>query len=124
MITDLNCFVEDAYKKQSGLGANPSVFRRDKDRKMPRSLGQDECIFKQYLLHQKTWQSKDGHFRIHPKDDDSGLMTSGFQGREFGFGFSCFNERRDKINEHRRGYGGKISAKIHTSKIKEVDGYL
>eukprot|EP00957_Ditylum_brightwellii_P074231 5640525-Ditylum_brightwellii.AAC.1 len=60
MLNNLNCFVEDAYKRQSGHGVNPSIFRRDKDRKILLSLGQDECIFKQYLLHQKTGSQKMG----------------------------------------------------------------
>eukprot|EP00957_Ditylum_brightwellii_P172113 13103624-Ditylum_brightwellii.AAC.1 len=38
------------------------------------SFGQDECIFKQYLMHKKAWQTKDGWFRIRPKDDGNGVM--------------------------------------------------
>eukprot|EP00957_Ditylum_brightwellii_P008013 607863-Ditylum_brightwellii.AAC.1 len=35
-----------------------------------------------------------------PKDDDSGLMASAFQSREFGMGFPQFEEYQDEINKY------------------------
>jgi len=64
MFKELQVYVQKLYEEHNGLGANPSVFRKDKSRKILICLGQDECIFKQYLLHRKAWQSKSGRFRI------------------------------------------------------------
>jgi hypothetical protein len=103
MFKQLRVYVEKLYEKHNGLGANPSVFRKDKSRKILICLGQDECIFKQYLLHRKAWQSKSGHFCIRPKDDGSGVMVSAFQSREFGFGFPDFEKVKDEVNCYRKG---------------------
>jgi hypothetical protein len=103
MFKELQVYVEKLYEEHNGLGANPSVFRKDKSRKILICLGQDECIFKQYLLHRKAWQSKSGRFRIRPKDDGSGVMVSAFQSREFGFGFPAFEQLQNEVNRYRKG---------------------
>eukprot|EP00957_Ditylum_brightwellii_P131278 10012591-Ditylum_brightwellii.AAC.1 len=46
MFKELQVYVEKLYQKHNGLGANPSVFRKDQSRKILICLGQDECIFK------------------------------------------------------------------------------
>jgi hypothetical protein len=58
----IHCLIRDAEMKTNGLGANQSWFRTDKLRKPLVMIGQDECIFKQFLMTKKAWQSKDGRF--------------------------------------------------------------
>lgn len=48
-------------------------------------ISQDEAIFKQYLFRVKRWQIGKTRAAM-PKDDGAGVMISGFQSREFGFG--------------------------------------
>jgi hypothetical protein len=68
------------------------------------ALGQDECIFKQFLCNGKAWHSKSGKFKLTPKDDGSGLMVSAFVSRPFGFGFPLFDqELLEKVNKFREG---------------------
>lgn len=47
-------------------------------------LGQDECIFKQYITFMHHWVKRDGQSAMSPKDDGMGLMASMFKCREFG----------------------------------------
>ena len=98
VFSDLHYLVDELEKVNDGMGYNQSHFRPDKERKVLIAIGQDECIFKQFLLHRKAWQSNSDKFRIRPKDDGSGMMVSAFQGREFGFGFSSFDKYKEKIN--------------------------
>ena len=42
MFKELKVYVEKLYQKHNGLGANPSVFQKDKSRKILICLGQDE----------------------------------------------------------------------------------
>jgi hypothetical protein len=46
----------------------------------------DECIFKQYLMTNKSWKGPNSETTLAPKDDGTGLMTSAFQSHEFCFG--------------------------------------
>jgi hypothetical protein len=48
-------------------------------------LGQDEVIFKQYLMNSQVWTSPDGTTPLVPKDDGKSLMISGFTSRELGY---------------------------------------
>ena len=88
--TDFHTYVDKAEEKNGGLVANQSYFRKDKGKPVLISFGQDEVIFKQFLLNKKCWYNKDGQFKCRPKDDGSGIMWSEYQSREYGFGFSPF----------------------------------
>eukprot|EP00978_Attheya_sp_CCMP212_P029890 scaffold107936_cov28-Attheya_sp.AAC.1 len=99
----LHKYIEEATKRNKGMGANQSHFRKDKTRNVLIPFGQDECIFKQFLLRKKAWRSKSGKFKLTPKDDGSGIMVSALESRTFGFGFSEFSKWKEKINEYRKG---------------------
>ena len=64
-------------------------------------LGQDECIFKQYLFSKGFWTHADGTKQLIPKEEGQGLMLSCFCSRELGFGFPLSQEVLDAINKKR-----------------------
>ena len=51
-------------------------------------LGQDECIFKQFIFTRGTWVLPDGTRQLVPKDEGQGVMLSSFCSRELGYGFN------------------------------------
>jgi hypothetical protein len=51
-------------------------------------LGQDGCIFKQYILTKKGWTAPDCKKALQPKDEGQGVMISSFVSREFGYGMT------------------------------------
>ena len=116
LINDLEC-------SNDGIGLNQSIFREDKPKKVLLVFGQDECIFKQFLLNNKAWQTKDGRFTCRPKDDGSGLMVSAFQGRSHGFGFPDFEKLKHAVNKYRKGkhYFDVKAAKRILSKTEKGD---
>jgi len=115
--SDLHHLIERAEARNNGVGANQSYFRRDKGNKILLSIGQDECIFKQFLMMKKAWQNKNGRFRLRPKDDGRGIMVSAFQCREFGFGFPFFQLYKDQINAFRAG-----KSYVDTRAAKNING--
>jgi hypothetical protein len=66
------------------------------------AFGHDVSIFKQFLISSKTWIGPDGERNIAPKDDGLGVMISGFQSREFGFGVAVSDEQLKEVNEKRK----------------------
>ena len=48
-------------------------------------LGQDECIYRQYIFHNKCWFGPNGETPLMPKSEGQGFMISGIVCREFGF---------------------------------------
>jgi hypothetical protein len=52
------------------FGGALSIFR-DKDKKPLVLFGQDECIFKQYLVKGKHWRGKEGKVPMYRKDDSN-----------------------------------------------------
>ena len=77
-------------------------------------LGQDECIFKQYLFNKGLWMSPDGKKQLIPKDEGQGLMLSSFCCHELGYGFTLSKEELDKVNKNRIGkkYSDETTAKL------------
>ena len=75
-------------------------------------IGQDEAIFKQYLFRMKRWQIGKTRAAM-PKDDGAGVMISGFQSREFGFGLEMSVDDLRRVNEAREGqnYTDELAAK-------------
>ena len=66
-------------------------------------IGQDECIFKQFLFSHKHWSLPDGTTPPMPKEEGQGVMLSAFVSREFGFGFELTEAQLDHINAYRKG---------------------
>jgi hypothetical protein len=64
-------------------------------------FGQDECIFKQFLMTKKTWIGPNGEKNLVPKDEGLGRMISAFVSREFGFGLAVTPEQLNEINAKR-----------------------
>ncbi len=78
-------------------------------------FGQDEAIFKQYLLTLKHWIGRKGERPLVPKDEGQGVMLSVFQSREWGFGFGELTaEELALVNCHRNGqhYRDEAAAKL------------
>jgi hypothetical protein len=73
-----------------GVGEKPMIM-----------LGQDECIFKQFNLTNKSWSDPEGTRALLPKDDGQGVMISAFVSREFGFGMKLTSSQLDEINRER-----------------------
>ena len=73
----LKKYISEAESKPGGVGSFQSHFCSDNNRKICISFGQDECIFKQYLIYRKACIINI-KFRISPKDDGEGIMVSAF----------------------------------------------
>ena len=83
-------------------GGNLSV-RKPPNTKPLMILGQDECIFKQYLFTAGYWMLPDGTKQLVPKDEGQGIMLSSFTCRELGYGMEISKEVIDAVNLQRRG---------------------
>jgi hypothetical protein len=66
-------------------------------------LGQDECVFHQYLLPSKTWVGPNGERPLLPKTNGEAYMVSGFTSRFLGFGPQLTTAQLRAVNEHRAG---------------------
>ena len=84
------------------FGVNLSV-RRDKNKETIIVLGHDECIFRQYVLTNKSWNGPEGQKSITPKVSGQGIMISAFQSRAFGFGMDLSEQQLEEINFFRDG---------------------
>ena len=83
------------------FGGNLSV-RKNDDEKPLILIGQDECIFKQYLFSNAQWCLPDGQRAIIPKDEGQGIMISAFVSREFGYGHDLTTSQLAEINNYRK----------------------
>ena len=83
-------------------GGNLSV-RKPPNTKPLMLLGQDECIFKQYLFTAGYWMLPDGTKQLVPKDEGQGIMLSSFTCRELGYGMQLSKDVIDAVNLRRRG---------------------
>jgi hypothetical protein len=79
-------------------GGNLSV-RKTSQVKPLICFGQDECIFKQFLLTPKAWTAPDGQKAMIQKDEGLGVMISAFVSLEMGFGYDISEEDLVKVNE-------------------------
>jgi hypothetical protein len=102
----------EKMNKESEFGGNLSV-RINPDKKPLIVFGQDECIVKQYLVTQKSWNGPNGEQALVPKDDGLGVMLSAFVSREFGFGMELTTEQMQHVNAKRLGqkYKDEMAAK-------------
>ena len=65
-------------------------------------IGQDECIFKQFIFSKGVWVHPDGVHQLVPKDEGQGLMLSSFCCRELGYGYQPSDETLKKVNRIRK----------------------
>ena len=93
------CLAE--YIKDLRFGGNLSV-RKKADDKPLIMIGQDECIFKQYTMHNRQWKLPDGTQQILPKDDGAGVMISSFVSRDYGYGLDVSDSVLNEMNERRK----------------------
>ena len=84
------------------FGGNVSVRKPVGQRKLM-MFGQDEVIFRQFLMWMYSWTLPDGTKQLVPKDDGMGLMLSSFCSRELGYGFPLTQDMLDLVNEQRKG---------------------
>ena len=77
-------------------------------------LGQDECIFKQYIFTNGVWVLPDGTRELVPKDEGHGVMLSSLCSRELGYGFELSKAILDEVNIKREGkhYSDSTAAKL------------
>ena len=66
-------------------------------------IGQDECIFKQFLFTYKQWILPDGTQPPMPKDEGQGVMLSSFVSRDFGYSYELTPSELARVNEFRKG---------------------
>ena len=76
-------------------------------------FGQDECIFKQYLISTHKWYLHDGTNSVDPKTEGDGVMISAFVSRDFGFGLPLTHQQLQDVNRYRQNqhYLDKDAAK-------------
>ena len=94
-----------SFSEQLGgtpFGGNLSVRKQQSDKPLI-IMGQDECIFKQYLFSHKSWVAPDGTRALIPKDEGAGVMISAIASREFGFGMKITEDELRRVNEYRQG---------------------
>jgi hypothetical protein len=98
-VDDSDCL----FKMGSSLKYGGNLSHKMKaDEKPLVMFGQDEAIFKQYLLSPRAWCGRNGERPLLPKDEGQGVMLSVFQSREFGFGFDNLSEEElQRINAYR-----------------------
>ena len=65
-------------------------------------LGQDEVIFKQFIMNLNEWRGRKGEMPTKPKDEGQGLMGSGVNSREFGYGWKLSAAELEVVNAFRR----------------------
>ena len=85
-------------------------------------VGQDECIFKQYLFSKGFWTHADGTKQLIPKEEGQGIMVSSFCCRELGFGCPISASVLDAINAQRENQNycdEKAGIEVHGSPKKQ-----
>ena len=91
--------------------------RKPSNKKKTMIIGQDECIFKQFLFSKNFWSLPDGTKQIIPKDEGHGVMLSSFCCRELGFGFEICDELLEKVNLMRKGQTYSDEAAAHAINV-------
>ena len=87
---------------QIPFGGKLSVRLNDGERPLI-IFGQDESIFKQYLMKSKAWTCPDGETQMVPKDEGAGIMISAFVSRDFGYGYpELTTDQLKQVNDNRK----------------------
>jgi hypothetical protein len=103
------------------MGGNCSV-RKKNDEQTVMIVGQDEAIFKQFLLNSKMWTGPNGERPLLPKDEGSGVMISSFITREHGLIREIDDYILTTVNSNRLGasYADEEAAiDVHGTKKKK-----
>ena len=82
-------------------------------------IGQDECVFSQYLLSSKMWMGPNNESPLLPKSEGEGHMISAFQSCDFGFGLQISDDKLCLINAKHQNDGY-----IDTAAAMEVFGSI
>lgn len=87
-------------------------------------FGQDEAIYRQFMMNSKLWAGRGGKQTIRPKDPGQGLMISAIKSRAFGWIRELSDEDMVKVNLFRRNvrntYDDEAAAiKVTGSKTKK-----
>ena len=83
-------------------------------------LGQDECIFKQFIFSKGIWVLPDGTKQLIPKEEGQGVMLSSFSCRELGYAYPICGYILSQVNKRRENqeYSDKEAAKIKNQTTK------
>jgi len=65
-------------------------------------IGQDKCVFSQFLLSSKVWIGPNKEALLLPKSEGEGHMISAMQSRNFGFGLPIAEDKLLLINALRQ----------------------
>ena len=88
------------------------------------SFGHDEVIFNKNAFSSKCWFGPKGEQPLVPKEDGTGVMVSGMQSREFGFGFPELTDENllsiNSIRSHKLYNDVNAATKICGSKEKPL----
>ena len=88
--------------KDAQFGGYLGVRKKDEERPII-MIGQDKCIFKQFLLVKKQWILPDGTAAINPKDESMDNMISSFCSHDFGYVFKLSTKQLLIVNCYREG---------------------
>jgi len=83
--------IADGYVATKSIRSNPN------DRPLM-IIGQDECVFSQFLLRSKMWTGPNKEAPLLPKSEGDGRMLSGMQSRDFGFGLPMNADQLAQVN--------------------------
>ena len=83
-------------------------------------IGQDESVYKQYLINSKQWNLPDGTTAVNPNYEGHEIMLSSFVSHDFGYGWKLSPEQLLTVNIYRQGktYTDEIAA-LEVLKQKE-----
>ena len=75
-------------------------------------IGQDECVFSQFLLSSKMWTGPNSEAPLLPKSEGESCMISAMQSCDFGFGLKVSDEQLSLINAnwHQQNYIDTVAA--------------
>jgi hypothetical protein len=112
----------DKMNATTKFGGNLSVQKPPNNRPLI-CFGQDECIFKPYVLFtvKAYWKLPDGQKPIIPKYEGLGVMVSGIVSRKFGFRLKLSHQDLQKVNEYRENkeYSDVVAAMDKRGTVKK-----
>ena len=87
----------------------------------PLIVGQDKCIFKQYIFSKGVWVLPDGTKQLIPKEEGQGVMLSSFCCRELGYGYPVQGYILGQVNKKRENetYSDEIAAREYLGTTKK-----
>jgi len=85
-------------------------------------IGQDECVFSQFLLSSKMWTGPNSEAPLLPKLEGESCMISAMQSHDFGFGLKVSDEQLSLINanQYQQNYSGMVAAIEVLGSIEET----